>query len=305
MHTLKRSWLTLSRYSFLFVLLAMNAHAFQTPSGLVVSYQPWKLAREAPFRSEGTLRFADFSANYVLSWVSPGTYELVVSGLPKTLYSNEAVASDEWKISRRQGKCVIKTGTQVSSCGGPGLWAAIELSGRAETVVESLLQNGIISPEMAADPVIDSKDPSTLKIDPRQKISLGKSYGLPTAFIELRGSSLSRDSQENLYPLIQYDQTFLAPRLLRVKSGDDIFSLEANGEMDLDKENPRNSYMLSDKLVLKNQKDQQLTISRKTPGPLPTKFQLVQEKTLYDLNILSNALTFDGQFILNALLFTH
>jgi len=287
------------------VALPLAAQAFMTPPGRIVRYQPWKLAQEKAFRVDGTLRFGGLSVPYQLNWLSPGNYEVILKSLPSTLYSNGSLASEEWKIVRKGGGCVLKTSKQIASCAGPGIWGIIELGGRAEAAVEALLQAEILSPEIAADAEINSSDPASIKPPSQQKLTVGKNHGMSTAFIEIRGKNVMTDASENRYPVIQYDQTFLAPRLLRVKTSDDIYTVESNSELDIEKNQPRQSFVLAERLVIRNRKDQEVVVLRKEPGPLPVKYQTGFEKTLYDVSVVSDGLTFDGQYLLSALLFSH
>ncbi len=303
MLTLKHFWLL----SFLFSL-SSEALAFTAPPGKLARFQSARLSRERPFRSEGTIKIAAQNLNYNLRWASPGNYDLSVAGIPATFYSNAGVSSSEWTVSRRAGRCTIKTQSQLLNCGGPGVWGILELGGRPEQSAETLLQLGLLNKAAFAEIEVDSKNIDSVKAAPNSQIVLGKNHGMPVAYIELRGENVSQDSEGRLFPSIRYDQTFLAPRLLRLKSSDHLFNIEAHGDLDIERGRPRHSFILAEKLVVTNQKGQEVIITRKGPVTIPStdkSLNLPLEKTPYEVSILLDSLNFDGQYLLDALLQTH
>jgi hypothetical protein len=284
---------------------SISTAAFTPNVSQTVRFQPGIARAQKTFTSSGTMTVGQNRYPVNLSWYGPGKYSVQISGLPRTLYMGDSI-SNQWILTRDGKNCSLKTDIQLVGCPTPSAWATLELSASGDSALKALKQSHILNDEdmqsQETDRKMDSQNSETKK---RTRLNLGQNGPLPIAVIEIEGPDAQRDSQGITVPVVQYDQNFLAPLLLRINDGSDLLTWKAASDLEVNRENPRFAYVLSSRLEVTVGSQILATISRKDlqlSSKLPP---FNTQRAIGDINALKNSLTDEGLNVLKALLLTH
>lgn len=235
----------------------------------------------------------------------PGKFQLSLTSLPRSLFQEDSVNA-HWTLYRHGRTCVIKTDLQTVTCPPPDFWSALELGGRPEQSVKSLVERGFINEADAAYSETDSRtyqapEKDTQKVFP----AIGTNAGKPVANLELRGSNLEMNASNEAFPIIQFDPTFLAPLTARFKSEGDIITIRASADLEVRRHHTRPKWILSERVDVINDKALLATFIRSEPAPLTKQAATPIPKAITDLSALRNTLSAEGQSFLRALLLVY
>ncbi len=293
-----------------FVYFGDNAEAFIPLPSQIIRHQAELLRASRPFTVKGTLSVSNTKIPLLLQWNGPMQYSVVLSQIPTSIYSSPIAASASWTLYRRAKTCVIKSETLTVNCTAPNLWALLELSAQAETIAKAMTSGGWLSESATHAP--ENTFPATRE----EKIKSGAADGVvlnlgsngdkPIAVIEFnQGRPKSKENQDSI-PLLQFEQTFLAPVFLRSQDGDGDFStVKATFNAEVSKKKARLSHVLADTLDIYLGKTQIASLSR-NEKEFPEKTKATPPPTaLSELSVLRNTLSDEGQLLLKSLLLTH
>jgi len=297
---------TRSAASFALALLASTHALAHVPKpGQIARFQPNVLRNTKPFQSTGTVFTAAGKLAYKLDWFGPAHYQVTLTGIPAGLYAMETPASS-WTVLRERKSCVLKADRLLVNCPAPGSWALIELGGLPDTAAKALKDEGVFSDSDVAWTETDGRDPKEL--DPKErrgKLVLAANGRTPVAAVEVRGPAVNVDTPGEEYPLIQFDQTFMAPLLSRFQLQGDIVTLQATSDLEVSREQPRFSHILARKIDVLFGKTNVATFTRKDPVPLPELKTPALPHAITDHSALDGQLSVLGKTFLKALFLTH
>jgi hypothetical protein len=279
------------------------AHAHIPNASLLVRQQPGLLSREHAFSSEGGGAIGSSPFKYTLNWFGPGHSMATFTGLPGGLYQSGAGAST-WVIYRKSSVCFLKADSAFYSCPSAGPWAQLEITGQPEMAAQSLYQSEILSAEEVNVREIDGRkldDPRSS----RTQLVMGYNGTRPAALIEVRGPRASTEvpGQEN--PLVQFDQTFLAPLLMRIKRDGETYTIQASSDLEVRRNRSRATPVLASKLVITSDTQLRMAIDRQEAKPAPGAQPLKTSSASGDVSSYKNSLSSEGAFMLESLLLTH
>ncbi len=280
---------------------ALHAHVPQASQ--LARFQAGLLNRARSFESSGTLQFQGQSISYSLSWVSPEVYSVRLSRLPGSLYT-QGRGPDAWTLVRKQTLCIIKTESKVVNCPSPQAWSLLELSGIPEAGARGLFTADILDSSEISYQETDSTIPEDISLR-RVMLVMSREGKTPVTQLEVRGKDTDTGTPGLEYPLVRFDQTFLAPVLLRVKSKGEIFTVTASSDLEIRRGRNRFTSVLATELFVQSNLQQSFVLRREEPKPngglkLPS-----IEKSLSQVDALRDDLSVGGQFLLDAFLLTH
>jgi len=280
---------------------ALQAHVPQ-PSQLA-RFQAGLLNRARSFESSGTLQFQGQSIAYSLSWVSPEVYSVRLSRLPGSLYT-QGRGPDAWTLVRKQTLCIIKTDSRVVNCPSPQAWSLLELSGIPEAGARGLFTADILDSSEISYQETDATIPEDIS---RRRVMLvmSREGKTPVTQLEVRGKDTDTGTPGLEYPLVRFDQTFLAPVLLRVKNKGEIFTVTAGSDLEIRRGRNRFTPVLATELFVQSNLQQSFILRREEPKPSGSLKLPTIEKSLSQVDALRDALSVGGQFLLDAFLLTH
>jgi hypothetical protein len=280
---------------------ALRAHV-PNPSQLA-RFQAGLLNRARSFESSGTLQFQGQSITYSLSWVSPEVYSVRLSRLPGSLYA-QGRGPDTWSLIRKQTLCIIKTDSRVFNCPSPQAWSLLELSGIPEAGARGLFTADILDSSEISYQESDGTVPEDVS---RRRVLLvmSREGKTPVTQLEVRGKDTDTGTPGLEYPLVRFDQTFLAPVLLRVKSKGEIFTVTAASDLEIRRGRNRFTPVLATELFVQSNLQQSFVLRREEPKPNGNLKLPSIEKSLSQVDALRDDLSVGGQFLLDALLLTH
>lgn len=285
-----------------FVASQANAHV-PNPSQLA-RFQPGLLNRAKAFESTGTLQFQGQNISYALSWVNPETYSVKLSRIPSSVYS-QGRGPDSWTLIRRQTLCVLKTDARTVNCPAAQAWALLELSGIPEAGARGLFTAEILSSSEISYRETDSTVPEDVS-SRRVMLVMSREGGkVPVAHLEVRGSDTDISTPGLEHPLVRFDQTFLAPVLLRVKSKGEIFTVMAGSDLEIRRGRTRFTPVLANELFVQSNLQQSLHLRRSEPKPDANASLPAIEKSVAQSDSFRDGLSVGGQFLLDAFLLTH
>lgn len=293
---------------FLFIaslLFSFAASAFAPYPSQVVRFQSGLAKSQKPFASSGTLSIGDKRLPIVIGWHGPQRYSVQLSGLSRGVYVGDA-GSPQWTLTRDGKNCSIKTDSQLVGCPAPSTWAILELSGSGDAAIKALRQSQILSEaDMGYQETDSKKEMEGGAGKKRSQLNLGQNGALPIAVIEISGESAQKDAQGVVVPVVQYDQNFLAPLLLRVNEGTEVLTWKAASDLDVSKENPRFGYVLSSRLELLVGTTTVAVLSRKALQEGGKLTPLNTQRPIGDITAFKNSLSDEGLNVLKVLLLTH
>jgi hypothetical protein len=282
---------------------AQVAQAHVPHPSQIARFQPGLLSRARAFESSGNIQFQGHSIGYVLSWISPETYSIRLTRVPANLYA-QGRGPDSWTLVRRQTLCLIKTDSRVVNCPSPQAWALLELSGVPEAGARGLFTADILELSEIAYQETDASVSEDLD-QRRVGLVIAKQGKTPAAHLEIRGRNADTRNPGLEHPLIRFDQTFLAPLLLRVRSRGEIFTVTASSDLEVRRGRTRYTSVLATELVVESNLQHSLIVKREEAKPSPNAKLPTIEKSLSQVDVLRDTLSVSGQFLLDALLLTH
>jgi hypothetical protein len=289
----------------LLLLLSGAASAHVPKTGQVARFQPNVLRNGKPFQTTGTVFAPHGKAGYKLEWYAPGRYQVTLTAIPASAYATESPAPS-WTLDRDRKLCTIKTDRLVVNCPAATSWSLIELGGLPDSAAKALKDEGFFSDADVAWTETDGRDPKELETkDRRVKIALASNGKLPVAALEIRGPSVNVDVPGEEHPLVQFDQTFLAPLLSRFQNQGDLVTIQATSDLEVSREQPRFSHILSRKLDVFFGKTSVASFVRKDPVPFAAVKVPAMPTAITDHTALESQLSVEGKALLKALLLTH
>lgn len=264
---LKRN-LKLSAYFFA-GLFSCAGYSFVPQSGQIFRFQPNVLKSEKPFQSKGTISIEGQSLGYLLKWYGPLHFEVNISGVGKAFSAGELAVPVSWTLIRHKEKCVLKTFLLTVACPSQAsLWGNLELSAQSEAIAKSLLASGIYSAGDLVWNETDSRQAPPADTKNRVRLSIGTNGNSPMAVLEIRGEEFKSDEPGLERPLIQFDQTFLSPVLLRYEIDGTVVGIKATSDLELRRNRTRFSHVLSSKVEIFHGSTKRVLLSRKDPETL-------------------------------------
>lgn len=296
---------------FASLLVATTAQAHTWSPAQIARYQSGLMYSSAQrgekaFKSSGAVLIPGRpKVNAELLIEEPGKFQLSLTSLPRSLFQEDSVGA-HWTLYRHGRSCVLKTDLLTVTCPPPDFWAALELGGRPEQSVKTLVERGFITEADAAYSETDSRtyqapDKDTQKVFP----TIGTNAGRPVANLELRGPNLEVNSNNESFPIIQFDPTFLAPLTARFKSEGDVMTIQASADLEVRRHHTRPKWILSERVDVINDKTLVATFIRSEPSPLTKQPTTPIPKAITDLAALRNSLSSEGQNFLRALLLVY
>jgi hypothetical protein len=259
----------------------------------IVRFQPQQLRASHAFVSKGSLTLqGGKKLVYTLQWFGPMNYQ---------------VESDSWTLRRHEKQCTLSTTRQSVSCAEVfSPWMLLELSAQPDIVAKKLA-----SLKMIDDEDVPFKETNTLAnesggVAKNLRLGLGQNGSTPKAVVEILGQGFSTDPEP--YPLMQFDQTFLCPLLMRfplMNTGtNELVTIKATTDTKARKEHPRFSAVLSQRVEVLSGKRSLGTLTRDEPATQTlTASKLVPAPG--ELSALSDNLSSDGALLLTVLLALH
>lgn len=292
--------------SFLALLFAgATAFAHVPKPGQIARFQPNVLRATHPFHSSGQVFFNAGKVGYRLEWYGQGHYTVTLTGIPAGAYAMDTPAAS-WTLMRDRKSCVIKADRLLVSCPAPTSWALLELGGLPDTTAKALKDEGFFTEADVPWTETDGRDPKELDPkDRRVKLALANNGKLSIAALEIRGPNVNTDTAGEEYPLIRFDQTFMAPLLSRFQSQGDLVTLQATSDLEVSREQPRFSHILSKKLDVFFGKTSAASFVRKESLPLKVDKVAPLPSAITNHLALENQLSVAGKGLLKALLLTH
>jgi len=266
-------------------------------------FQSALLSKSQPFESTGTVLFQGQSISYALSWFSPEVYSVRLARVPGSMYS-QGRGSDSWTLVRRQTLCLIKTESRVVNCSAPPAWALLELSGVPEAGARGLFTANILDSSEIGYKETDSTIPEDIA-SRRVMLVMARQGKTPVTHLEIRGRDADTSTPGLEYPLVRFDQTFLAPVLIRLKNKGEVFTVTAGSDLEVRRGRTRFTAVLANELFVQSNIPQSLLIRRSDPAPSKTLKFPSTEKSLAQIDAFRDDLSVGGQFLLDSLLLTH
>lgn len=296
--------------SFKVISLALSAicaspgiHAHVPNPAQLARFQSALLNKSQPFESTGSVQFQGQSISYALSWFSPETYSVRLARLPGSLYS-QGRGSESWTLIRRQTLCLIKTESRVVNCPAPQAWALLELSGIPEAGARGLFTADILDSSEIAYKETDSTIPEDIA-NRRVMLVMGRQGKTPVTHLEIRGRDTNTSTPGLEFPLVRFDQTFLAPVLIRVKNKGEVLTVTAGSDLEVRRGRTRFTAVLANELFIQSNMQQNLLIRRTDPTPTKNMKFPSTEKSLAQSEAFRDDLSVSGQFLLDSVLLTH
>lgn len=285
--------------------MAVSSFAFVPHVSQIGRFQPTLLSRQRAMSSTGHLEFQGNKLNYVLDWYGPENYQIRISQISPSVYSQGQGAST-WELTRRASSCVLKAGALIVNCPSAHSWGLVELSGSPEATAQGLFSAELLEaheiPLQETDSQLSLSPHST---EERVQLVVSRDGPSPVAQLEIIGSKASSNAEGEVYPLMRFDQSFLAPTFLRIKQGGEIYTVEAESDLEIKKDRTRFTWVLAKTLNVQSEIQQSLRIVRSEPQPNSRLANLYPEKSLSQVDTLKNTLSVPGLFLLEALLITH
>ncbi|MEO5668731.1 MAG: hypothetical protein ABIR96_11785 [Bdellovibrionota bacterium] len=285
-------------------LVAVSSARAHVPNpSQLARFQPGLLNRSRSFESTGSVQTQGKSMGYVLSWVSPEVYSVRITKIPASIYA-QGRGPENWTLVRKQTLCIIKTDSRVVNCPSPQAWALLELSGVPEAGARGLYTAEILDSHEIAYRETDSTIPEDIS---QRRVMLVMSHEgkTPAAHLEIRGKDTNTSTPGLEFPLVRFDQTFLAPVLLRIKNKGEIFTVSATSDLEIRRGRNRFTPVLSEQLLVQSNLQQSVLFRREEPKPTSDVKLPVIEKSLTQIDAFRDELSVGGQFLLDALLVTH
>lgn len=285
---------------------ALAANAFVPQAGQVFRFQPNVLKSEKPFISKGTLSVAGSALPYTLKWYGPGNYEVSIANVGKAFTTRELSAPVTWTLVRQKDRCALKTFLLTVSCPPAALWGNLELSAQSDAVAKSLLAAGIYSAADLAWTETDSRQATPATQKSKVKLAIGENGKNPVAVLEIRGEEFKNDDPALARPMIQFDQTFLAPVLLRYEIDGSIVTIRATSDLEVRRNRTRFTPVLSEKIDIFEGGIKKGTLTRKEPETLASSASASKiPSTATGVDALKEELSAQGMELFRALLATH
>ena len=307
----------LSALAITSTFFVLSAQAHYPTMAQLARFQSGLLHGSAPFTSKGSASIGKVKVGTALTWVGPSKYQLVLTGVPSSFFVSSESSSPTWSLTRDGKTCVIKTDMLTVNCPAPNFWAVIELSGQPDLAAKALTAGGFLnetdgiyketnSKDLVTTPGALSATSSDIK-NKRLRLNVGSNGSVPVAVVEIRGEKFQTgsDTAGDDNPLIQYDQTFLAPLLARWKLDGDVLTLKAVSDIETGRKHPRYTYVLSSRLDVLSNSQVIASFSRQEPVPAPSKAWVGAPRAISDVTALKNVLSPEGKQFLQALLLTH
>ena len=284
-------------------LLAPTAVGHVPNPSQLARYQAGLLNRTRSFDSAGTLQIQGQSLGYSLSWISPETYFVKLTRIPTSVYA-QGRGPTEWTLIRKKTQCLLKTENRAINCSSPQAWALLELSGIAEAGARGLFASDILDSTEISYQETDGSIPEDIS-NRRVMLVVSREGKTPVTHLELRGKDVNTSTPGLEYPLVRFDQTFLAPVLLRVKNKGEIFTITAGSDLEVRKGRTRFTAVLANELFVQSDLQQNLLIRREEPKPNTNAKLPSLEKSVAQSEAFRDELSIAGQFLLDSLLLTH
>lgn len=289
---------------FFFFVVASTASSFVPNASQVGRFQPGLLNRYRSFSSSGHVEFQGNKMAYVLEWYGPESYRVSISQISPSVYSS-GQGSNVWLLTRHKTLCLFKAGNKLMNCPSPQAWALLELSGVPEAGARGLYSAEILETREIAFQETDATLLAENGSDNRVQLVVARDGKTPVAELELKGPNVRSVSEGEDYPLIRFDQTFLAPTFLRMKQGGEVFSIAAQSDLEVKRGRSRFTWVLANTLSISSNIQQSLGIVRGDPSFNSKLSPPKTEKSLSQIETFKEELSVPGLFLLEAVLLTH
>ncbi|MBS1982922.1 MAG: hypothetical protein JST16_02015 [Bdellovibrionales bacterium] len=278
------------------------AQAHTPEIGQVIRYQANVLRNSKPFTVKGQAIVGKHHIETLLEWHAPGTYRLVLKDIPADLYA-AGETNSSWTLMRSGRRCVIKTDSMTAACPSSGFWGAAQLSGLPDEAVAALVSAGFVAESDSAYKETDGRTNGSEQKNIR--VVVGANGKTPAAVLEIRGPRTSTTADNEEYPLVQYDQTFLSLLLARFEREGEVTTIQALSDLNIVTRKNRFSPVIANRLEIFSGKTLKLVFQRNDPTPAKTLPPFQLPKALVDVSSLKSHLSVQGQDFLNYLLLTH
>jgi len=286
------------------LLVATSGSAHTKLAGQALRFQPNVTHSQNAFKVQGGVQTAKSRMGYLLEWYAPLHYKATVRGIPRSFSALESDGGD-WVLYRQGRTCVIRTESFTVSCGSPGIWASLELSGRADLAPSTALSGGFITDDDATYKETDSReyrfDPQNRRVFP----AIGSNGVTPIAVLEIRGPDYSKENKGEEYPILQLSPTFLSPMLARFRYQGELITLKAQSDLEIRPHRGLATTIISSRLEAFSGKSLVATFVRTESQPMGRETLPTPPQSISDLNALREKLSVEGQSFLQALLLTH
>lgn len=285
-------------------LLSANSQAFVPNASQLGRFQPGLLSRSRAFSSTGHIEYQGNKMSYALDWFAPETYQVTIQQISPSVYE-AGQGPSSWTLIRRKTLCLLKAGNRVINCPSPQAWSLLELSGVPEAGARGLYSAEILEMSEIAFKETDSTQLTENGSNNRVQLVVSKAGKNPSVELELRGPNANTTNDGEEYPLVRFDQSFLAPTLLRSRVGGEIFTIMAQSDLDIKRDRTRFTHVLAHRLDVSSNFKRSLRIVRSEPKPNPSLSAPQMEKSLSQIDSFKSELSLPGLFLLDALLLTH
>lgn len=287
-----------------FCTYSNSALAHTSTPGQIAQHQAKKLLlQKQPLKLDGTLSIESKTYTTELKWYAPASYDFTILGLPSS-FTGMAGNDGSWTLQRRPGnKCSLTAGTRRAQCGGALFWAMIEWSAQPEAVGGALVRAGFYS----SQDTNYQETHSSAQVDPsrrRVKLAIGKNGNTPKAVMRIYSPDHNFVTNENA-TYIDFDQNFLVPLFAQFNHQGAMYSIQARTELNIDRDQPRNSHVVASNLSIMRGQDVFAKISRK---------EIVLDKSIKEssfqegvisLTSLEETLDSSAKHLLQSILLTH
>lgn len=327
----------LGLFFFLFFKSSFCLAHIPNPSQ-IFRFQPQMARNRGAFsiKSSGIASQSDSKTRIPIEihWYSPGEYTVDVGPLPKSFFYSETPKPLSWKLSRKAKECALKTETSIFACAEGSFWSQLELSGQPESAIKSVAEAGFINADetlftetngraLGAIPAFERQPPGPQNPLPpglessngnfrkaRVRISQGYNGDTPVAVLEVRGNNFfeGKSIQDEAFPIIHLDPSFLVPLLARWKTTDDqIITYRATADSEIRRKQSRFTHLLSKELAIFEGPNPLAVFTRQLleTYPKPPAKQGFPKPTGGQVKNYFAQLTPEGQAFLSALLLSH
>lgn len=290
-------------FSLVSTLASPDARAFYPKPSQLARAQTSLLEKLPPYSTSGSLQFKETSMPYELVWFGPRHYRVVIKGIPGKLYATGSGATN-WILHRNKTQCLLTAEQIKVNCPSPQAWALLELSGSPEDAAQGLYHAGLIEIE---DIPLGQTNSIELESSKENRVALvidsnGKH---PAALLSLQGLEAQTSTEGDVYPELLIDQTFLAPTRFRFKHKAEVFTIQAQSDLEIRRGHGRTSYILAQVLDVESELKLRSTFRRADPKFSRSHKAPPIGKSLQDIDVLQSQLSVEGQFLLDSLLMTH
>jgi len=294
--------------TFIQAFFLSNVFAFVPDTGQIARFQPQmrKIRRQA-FLAKGLFNISGTKLPYELRWYGPRSYEVRVLNVPSSFVSMTGTATGTWKMLRNDDQCVILAGGSRFVCPPAKFWAELELMGDPVSAPASLVNAGFYDRNDAIYRETNSREPQPETASRRVTLEIGRNGLTPSAVLQIKGPAFRTKEDGEGLPLIQFDQSFLAPLLAKFEHDSSPVKLEATSDLHIRRRYPRFQPIVSKKLRYYKESTLRAELNRsvdeKTKSSEVGKMQFGSGLT--SLENLRGGLSRNGENLLDFLVITH